>query len=976
MSHRALAAARPSRHLHSSGHLPSSGRGLRDRIPSIIAATLLVIPVFIAAASLPRAAFGDPVPTLVFTNPQRTITAGLTSDVITVQRQDGGGTPTTTGDITVYLSAPSGTFRDASNAETVITYVDITEGSSSASFRYNGTHAPNVVLTAADQASGPDTGLTDGTQMVTIDPADLDHFTIDNTIAAQTAGVAFTVTATARDQYGNAVTGYLGGASIKQDLADSPGCASCSPALTAQAPDYGTFDGWVNGSSSVQVTAYNAQTGVAVTVKDGSIDSAASSTFDVANATALKGFTITTSLPATKTAGVAFTANVTPYDLYGNVNKTYVGSPTLSGLANSPGCSTCSPALTIAGPSYGSLSVSNGAGSGSVTAFKKQTGATLIVTDVGLSISNSTSFDVGPGTALGGFTIDATITSPQTAGVPITVNATAYDLYGNVKTDYAGGASITHSLATSPGCATCSPILSAQAPDYGTFNLWVNGQSSIDVTAYKAQSGVAVTVEHGPKHSAASSSFVVAPGTALGGFTIDNTIVSPRTAGVPFSVTATAYDLYGNIKTNYGGGAGVTGNLNASPGFPPIAGTPPSYGPLLTGTWTTGSKTVQVTAFNAETLRNVRVVHGLISSASSNSFTVQPAGPSSVLFNDAGYGSGFNGQPYDTKKDTAIYSNCVRTSSGTPPCDASTSTRVKVLVRDFWGNLVTNGTGVTIAATTRPTGSSLTGVTAATTTNGIAIFGAAGATNELVIAPTGTTGGVILTATAGSASGPSRTFQLVDDLEVCSGSACDNLAKSASYSIITPNTTGAASVADPLSGVTLTTQQLATNDAHCVGQTTPQVGKTGDVHVQGIGVSGARPKFVVVVMIPAATLQGAHVQSRNALAFNLCLGATWDGPTATPPAGSIWPQKQITRQVPPEARPQTAGSLTYWGWLPDCSHPAGTNPCIDLRTKNAGALQSYLKLGNADFVNLGFKSGDLGIIYLTQTPWDAKGSVF
>ncbi|MDQ2854075.1 MAG: hypothetical protein M3R32_04365, partial [Chloroflexota bacterium] len=439
------------------------------------------MPILIFAASLPKPVLGTD-PHLAFTSIPASMAAGDSVN-ITVQRQDGGGAPASSGPLTVDLNTDStgGIFRDAVT-NLPITSVDIPDGSDSASFKYLDSVTPLSTLTAADDANV----LTSAVQAITVTPAALDHFTIDNTVVDQVAGIAFTVNATAWDQYDNVKTDYTGGASIKHDIADSPGCAVCTPVLDAQAPDYGTFAPWVNGLSSVDVTAYNAQSGVTVTVEDSSITSAA-----------------------------------------------------------------------------------------------------------------STTFAVGPSATLGGFTIDNTIADPQIAGTSFEVDATAYDQYGNVKTDYAGGASIKHDLADSPGCASCTPVLDAQAPGYGTFAAWVDGQSSVDVTAFSAQTGVSVTVEDGSIASAPSNSFAVANGAALGGFTITTSAPATKTAGTSFTTDVVAYDLYGNTNKTY---AGTPSLLMAdSPGCsacsPALPIAHPSYGTL---TFTDGAASASVTPVKAE----------------------------------------------------------------------------------------------------------------------------------------------------------------------------------------------------------------------------------------------------------------------------------------------------------------------------------------------------------------------------------------
>jgi hypothetical protein len=1070
MGHSALAAA-----ARVFRHLPSSGRGMRDRFPSIIAATLLVVPIFVVAASLPRPALGAD-PKLVFTTDPTTIVAGGTSDLITIQRQDGGGAPITTGTTTVVLSSDSGTgrFRDAADSGDINTVV-IPDTQDHVSFRYTDQTTPSANLTAADQAAA----LTSAVQPITITPAGLDHFTIGAISSPRTAGTPFTVTATAYDGYGNIKTDYTGStASLSSTLVASPN--STAPTVPANL----TW-GSGTGTGSASMTAFNAEPAAnqSVTVSDGG-PTGTSNLFSVLPGP-LASFTIG-AISSPRTAGTPFTVTATAYDGYGNIKTDYTGST--ASLSSTLVASPNSTAPTVpANLTWGS---GTGTGSASMTAFNAEPAANQSVTvSDGGPTGTSNLFSVLPG-PLASFTIGA-ISSPRTAGTPFTVTATAYDGYGNIKTDYTGGATVSSStLATSPGF----PPAAGTPPSYGAFGSWTNGQSSAQVTAFKAEPAVnqSVTVSDGTPSGTSNPLFSVLPGP-LDHFTI-GAIGSPRTAGTPFTVTATAWDTYGNKKTDYAGGATISGTLATSPGFPPAAGTPPSYGAFPVGTWSTGSKSAQVTAFRAEPLANqsvtvsdgtpsgtsnlfsvlpgpldsfavgaigsprtagsaftvnataydaygnvktnygggatvssstlatspgfppaagtapsygafgswtngqssaqvtafkaeplanqsVTVSDGTPSGTSNPLFSVLPAPPSSIVFSDAGVS--FNGQPYDTKKDTPIYSNCVPTGSGTPPCDATTSTPVKVLVRDAWGNLVTNGTSISISATTSPSGSTLGGTKTGVTAAGVATFGSPVA---LVVTPTGTTGGMVVTARLTGVSGApglpvdSRTFQLVDDLRVCTTTTCDNVAKALSYGRITAGTSGAALAASAtLNGVTLTTQQVAPL-AKCAGQGT-QMGATTDVRVQGFGVSTLRPKFTVALIVPKTTLVNKHATARNAGSFNICLGTTWDGGGESPPPNSavpVWKQKQLTKSGLIDAVPDTAPSPdVYWGWVPDCSPSLlNTNPCIGLRTKDASVLQSYLKLSNTDFAKLGFKSGDLGVVYLTQTPWDAKGSIF
>ncbi len=341
----------------------------------------------------------------------------------------------------------------------------------------------------------------------------------------------------------------------------------------------------------------------------------------------------------------------------------------------------------------------------------------------------------------------------------------------------------------------------------------------------------------------------------------------------------------------------------------------------------------------------------------------------------------FTAQPIDTKTGTPIYDTCV---AGGNPCAAS-SAPVQVTARDQYGNLAGPGApgadGATAAILVviqkdNSAGATLGPVGGTATSSGVASFGS---TLTIPGSFTGTTSLFAVASGFPSASTTSASFQIVNDLEPCAGTACNNLAATgtqSTYGSIVPGGTS-------LDGVTLTTQFLSTSVAKCVGQGA-QVGATTDISVQGFGVSSSRPKFTVAFIIPKATLQALHITSRNASSFNLCLGTTWQGGgegPGSPDATStvpVWRQKQITKHVPLLAQADTAPSPdVYWGWLPDCSRwLSSTNPCITEKTKSAHELKEALRLSNAEFAALGFHDGDLAIVWTTQTPWDGKGSIF
>ena len=259
-----------------------------------------------------------------------------------------------------------------------------------------------------------------------------DHFVV-SVSGDQIAGVPFDVTAATAEDASNVADPLYTGGAVLSGLATSLGCSTCSPALSATAPDYGTPPStWVDGVGTFTgIIAYNAEAGATVTATDGSVSNV-SNTFDVTPAAALKGFTFATVGP--QVAGASTTVNVTAYDLYGNVNTNYDGTTTaaLSGLVSSPGCTDCAPPLAVADPIDGNPTWFGGIGTWTgTTPFNADTSIQLTVADGSISNTSNT-FDVDNGTDLGGFVIDA-VGATQTAGdfrprspsTPMTCTATS-----------------------------------------------------------------------------------------------------------------------------------------------------------------------------------------------------------------------------------------------------------------------------------------------------------------------------------------------------------------------------------------------------------------------------------------------------------------------------------------------------------------------------------------------------------------------
>ena len=205
----------------------------------------------------------------------------------------------------MYLGSSSvgGEFRDDTNPADVITSVVIPDGSSTATFRYSDTAVGTPTITAADQV-GPETGLTDASQLETVTPAAASQLDV-SAPAAAVAGAPFDVTVTALDEFGNADTNNAGTVTFS-----SSDPAPTLPADTTLTAGTGTF--------SAVLTQVGSQTISAEDFADNSI----AGTSDPISVTHGAAASVSLALsPDTVPADLATTsdATVTVTDQYGNL---------------------------------------------------------------------------------------------------------------------------------------------------------------------------------------------------------------------------------------------------------------------------------------------------------------------------------------------------------------------------------------------------------------------------------------------------------------------------------------------------------------------------------------------------------------------------------------------------------------------------------------------------------------------------------
>ncbi len=285
------------------------------------------------------------------------------------------------------------------------------------------------------------------------------------------------------------------------------------------------------------------------------------------------------------------------------------------------------------------------------------------------------------GTATGSSSINVVAThashfqvaaTPTTAGTPFSVTVTALDPYGNVDTNFTG---TVHFTTSDLGTGVVLPAdytftdTDAGIHTFTGVTLVTAGSPTIKVTDPPMISligSTAVTVQA----ATASQLFISTPTSA--------------TAGTPFAVTVTAKDPYNNIATDFVGTVHFASSGNSA--------LPADY------TFVASDKGVHTFT----------------------SVVLQTAGPQSLTVSAAGCTDGVqNG--IQIKPGAATQAAIVE-----QPTDMFAATplhpAVTVQVEDAYGNLVAAGVKVTMALATNPSGAILGGVTATTSSAGLATF--------------------------------------------------------------------------------------------------------------------------------------------------------------------------------------------------------------------------------------------------------------
>jgi uncharacterized repeat protein (TIGR03803 family) len=415
-----------------------------------------------------------------------------------------------------------------------------------------------------------------------------------------------------------------------------------------------------------------------LTASDGSYTPATSSSFTVSPAAATQ--VVYGQQPTTVSAGATITPSVTVKveDQFGNVETSDSSNVTLS-VHSGPG--------SLGGTT--TVAASSGVATFSNLSITTAGNYTLTASDGSLTSANSSSFTVNPAAA--SKVVYSVQPSNVVAGSAISpsIVVDVEDAFGNIVTG--NSSNVTLTAASGPGSLSGTTTVAASSGVATFSNVKINTPGTYTITA-----------SDGSLTSATSNSITVSAGAASK--VVYSVQPSTVTAGVAISpsIVVDVEDSLGNIITS--DSSNVTLAVATGPGS--ATGT-------LTVAASSGVATFSNVLLNTAGSYTLSATDGSLTSATSSSFTVNPAAASKLVYTT---------QPSTVTAGVAI------------------SPAMVVKVEDQFGNVVTGNTSnVTLAVATGP--GSLSGTTTVAASAGVATFSAA---------KLNTAGTYTLTATDGS----------------------------------------------------------------------------------------------------------------------------------------------------------------------------------------------------------------------------------
>ena len=419
------------------------------------------------------------------------ISAGTSFSLTVIARDDNGNT------VTDY----DGTVHFTSTDPQAVLPADATTASGTGIFQVTLKTAGPQTITATDTANP---GFTGTVNSITVTSLSMNHFAIATPVAVM-AGVPFTATVTARDQYENVAAGYNGTL-----LLASSSVTSLPSSVTL-----------VNGAASISAMYNTTGTKTIIALDPSTFIGGFSNNIQVNPGPVSQ---LAVSAPSTATAGSPATFTVTAQDALGNTATSYTGAVHFTST-DPNGILPADAALT------------NGTGSFSAT-FNTAASETLRARDiVTASITGTAAISVSAGAVT-----HLTITAPSTAavGTVITATVTAKDALNNTATGYTG---TVHLTSTDTSAVLPANFTLTSGAKQVSIKLMTPGVQTVRATD-TVNSGLTVTTGNITVGTTAAKLVITGPATA--------------TAGLPATFTVTAKDTGNNTVSSYTGTVHIT----------------------------------------------------------------------------------------------------------------------------------------------------------------------------------------------------------------------------------------------------------------------------------------------------------------------------------------------------------------------------------------------------------------------------------
>ncbi len=492
------------------------------------------------ATSAPFDIFPESATRLAFTTQPSNAVAGepiAPAVVVVVQDAQGNTVPDFTGNVTMELTAGTGTAGANLRGTRTVAAVGGVATFSTLNVNRSGTGYTLSVRSS---------GLTGATSTpFDVAPAAMFELAFTTHPATSTAGTAITpaVQVAARDSMGNTVTGFT--ANVTLAISVNPGGGTLSGTVTR---------GAVAGVATfANLSIDKAGTGYRLDATSG-VWSRTSNAFSINPGAATRlGFTVQ---PSTAAAGASISPSVrvAGLDAFGNTATSYAGNITLA-IATNPAGGILSGTTTVTAGS--GVAIFSG-----ISIDKVGAGYTLRATASGLTQATSAPFDI---VAASGQTLFFT-TQPGTAtagGVIPTVRVTARDALGNTATGFIGNVTVVITGGTgTAGAALTGTRTVAAVAGVATFS---------DLSINRSGTGYTLTATASGLTGAVSAAFNINAGPAS--VLVFSAQPQTTTAGATLTpaVQVTAEDALGNTATSFT--SNVTLTISVNPGAGTLSGT-------------------------------------------------------------------------------------------------------------------------------------------------------------------------------------------------------------------------------------------------------------------------------------------------------------------------------------------------------------------------------------------------------------------